>query len=240
MFTVGYYTQVAGLGQNPSQVVINGAIQVFNQCSGTTCNATDNFWRSVSNLTINVMGNTGCQAGDDFWAVSQAAPMRRVQVNGNLSLMDYCNGSPDFASGGFIADSRFTGGTVTNGSQQQFITRNSSLDGWSNSVWNQVFCGDPGAPAQSFAANSGDSGGPSSYTTLANCPVTEEEPYLYTDCVRQLPRVRAVAAARTPQDRPGRRPPTRRATSLSLNTFYVATPSSSVATINAALAPATT
>ncbi|HVH80606.1 MAG TPA: hypothetical protein VM782_14520, partial [Stellaceae bacterium] len=41
----------------------------------------------------------------DFWAVSQAAPMRRVQVNGLLSLMDYCNGSPDYASGGFIADS---------------------------------------------------------------------------------------------------------------------------------------
>jgi hypothetical protein len=235
LFTVGYYTQVAGLGQNPSQVVINGAVQVFNQCSGTTCNATDNFWRSLSNLTINVMGNTGCQAGDDFWAVSQAAPMRRVQVNGNLSLMDYCNGSPDFASGGFIADSRFTGGTVTNGSQQQFITRDSSLDGWSNSVWNQVFCGDPGAPAQSFAANSGDSGGPSSYTTLANCPVTEEEPYLFTNASGNfnvfVPSLRTnsggptwTATANTP------------GTSLSLNTFYVATPSSSVATINSALA----
>ncbi len=100
----------------------------------------------MSNLTINVTGNTGCYAGDDFWAVSQAAPMRRVQVNGNLTLMDYCTGSPDFASGGFIADSTFTGGTVTNGSQQQFMTRDSSLDGWSNAVWNQVFCGDPGAP----------------------------------------------------------------------------------------------
>ncbi len=98
--------------------------------------------------------------------------------------MDYCTGSPDFASGGFIADSRFTGGTITNGSQQQFMTRDSSLDGWSNSVWNQVFCGDPGAPAQSFASNSGDSGGPSSYTTLSTCPVTEEEPYLYTNSVR--------------------------------------------------------
>jgi hypothetical protein len=226
---------VAGLGQNPSQVVINGAVQVFNQCSGTTCNATDNFWRSMSNLTINVMGNTGCQAGDDFWAVSQAAPMRRVQVNGNLSLMDYCNGSPDFASGGFIADSRFTGGTVTNGSQQQFITRDSSLDGWSNSVWNQVFCGDPGAPAQSFAANSGDSGGPSSYTTLANCPVTEEEPYLYTSSSGAfnvfVPSLRTGSSGPTwtaTANTPG--------TSLSLNTFYVATPSSSVATINAALA----
>ncbi len=238
MFTVGYYTSVAGLGQNPSQVVINGAFQAFNQCPGgvqTNCNATDNFWRSMSNLTINVMGNTGCYAGDDFWAVSQAAPMRRVQINGNLSLMDYCTGSPDFASGGFIADSRFTGGTVTNGSQQQFITRDSSLDGWSNSVWNQVFCGDPGAPAQSFAANSGDSGGPSSYTTLATCPHSEEEPYLYTDSSGNfnvfVPSLQTNSSGPTwtaTANTPG--------TSLSLNTFYVASPSSSVATINAALA----
>ncbi len=234
VFTVGFYTEVAGLGQNPSQVVINGAIQAFNQCSGSTCNATDNFWRSVSNLTVNVMGNTGCYAGDDFWAVSQAAPMRRVQINGKLSLMDYCTGSPDFASGGFIADSRFAG-TVTNGSQQQFMTRDSSLDGWSNSVWNQVFCGDPGAPAQSFASNSGDSGGPSSYTTLSTCPVTEEEPYLYTDSSGSyhvfVPSLRTGSSGPTwtsSSNTPG--------TSLSLNTFYVVTPSSTVATINQALA----
>jgi hypothetical protein len=76
--------------------------------------ALDNFWRSLSNLTINVTGNggvpgNGCYANTEFWAVSQAAPMRRVQVNGLTSLMDYCTGSPDFASGGFIADSATSG-----------------------------------------------------------------------------------------------------------------------------------
>ncbi len=235
VFTVGFYTEVAGLGQNPSATVINGAIQSFNQCSGTTCNATDNFWRSVENLTINVAGNTGCYAGDDFWAVSQAAPMRRVQVNGKLTLMDYCTGSPDYASGGFIADSVFTG-TVTNGSQQQYMTRNSSLAGWSNAVWNQVFCGDPGAPAQSFASNSGDSGGPSSYTTLATCPVTEEEPYLYTDSSGNynvfVPSLRTNSSGPSwsaTSNTPG--------TSLSVNnTFYVVNSSSTVTQINAALA----
>jgi uncharacterized protein involved in high-affinity Fe2+ transport len=234
-FQVGFYTSVAGLGQNPSQTVINGSIDVYNQCSGTTCNATDNFWRSVSNLTINVTGQTGCESGDDFWAVSQAAPMRRVQVNGNLSLMDYCNGSPDYASGGFIADSDFTGGTVTNGSQQQYFVQNSSLDGWSNSVWNQVFCGDPGAPAQSFASNSGDSGGPSSYTTLSTCPETEQEPYLYTNSAGAynvfVPSLQANSSGTTwtaSSNTPG--------TSLSLSTFYVVTSSSTVAQINSALA----
>src|SRR5271168_3412190 len=157
IFQVGYYTTVAGLGLSPSGVVINGSIDVYNQCFAATppattpnCIALDNFWRSLSNLTINVAGGTGCQAATDFWAVSQAAPMRRVHISGLLSLMDYCNGSPDYASGGFIADSEFTGKSITNGSQQQWVTRNSDLDSWSNGVWNQVFCGDPGAPAQNF------------------------------------------------------------------------------------------
>ncbi len=69
------------------------------------CIALNNFWRSLSNLTINVTTpNFGCYTGE-FWAVSQAAPMRRVNVTGgNVTLMDYCTG-PSFASGGFIADS---------------------------------------------------------------------------------------------------------------------------------------
>ncbi len=59
--------------------------------------------------------------------------------------MDYCTG-PSFASGGFIADSKFDGSTVINGSQQQWLVRNSNLDGWTNGVWNQVFSGVVGAP----------------------------------------------------------------------------------------------
>ena len=186
-FQVGYYTEVAGLGGSPGDVTINGTIDVYNQCFPTTdgstnCIALDNFWRSMSNLTINVTGQTGCQSGADFWAVSQAAPMRRVAITGgNLSLMDYCSAGPQFASGGFIADSSFSGGTVVNGSQQQFLVRNTNLDGWSNGVWNQVFSGDPGAPAQSFSATSGLPGGTAPYTTLATSPVTQEEPFLQTD-----------------------------------------------------------
>jgi len=184
IFQVGYYTEVAGLGSTPGDVTINGSIDVYNQCfAANNCIALDNFWRSMSNLTINVAGGTGCQTATDFWAVSQAAPMRRVQVNGKVSLMDYCNGSPDYASGGFIADSAFSS-PVINGSQQQFIVRDSHLTGspgWSNAVWNQVFCGDDNAPAQSFAVNAGDPGGPAPYTTLATCPVTQEAPFLQTD-----------------------------------------------------------
>src|SRR3954469_16851598 len=125
IFQVGYYTEVAGLGASPRDVTINGAIDVHNQCDASGCQALNNFWRSMSNLTIQVTGQTGCRNNTEFWAVSQASPLRRVAVTGgNVSLMDYCPAGPQYASGGFIADSAFTG-TVVNGSQQQFFVRNS-------------------------------------------------------------------------------------------------------------------
>jgi hypothetical protein len=149
-FQVGYYTAVAGLGFSPKDVVINGSIDVYNQCDASgSCIALTNFWRSLSNLTINVTNPTfGCHTGE-FWAVSQAAPMRRVHINGLATLMDYCT-SPSFASGGFIADSEFDGNTVINGSQQQWLVRNSKLDGWTNGVWNQVFSGGRGCACPVF------------------------------------------------------------------------------------------
>jgi hypothetical protein len=227
-FQVGYYTTVAGLGSSPADVVINGSIDVYNQCfAANNCIALDNFWRSLSNLTINVAGGTGCQAATDFWAVSQAAPLRRVEVNGKLSLEDYCNGSPDYASGGFIADSEFTGSTVINGSQQQWVTRNSNLDGWTNGVWNQVFCGDNGAPAQNF-------GNGGVYTTLATCPVTEEEPFLYTDAQGNynvfVPAVQhnSVGPAWASGSEAG--------ASIPLSRFFIASPDTPVLAINVALA----
>jgi hypothetical protein len=233
-FQVGYYTTVAGLGLNPGDVTINGSIDVYNQCFAATppattpnCIALDNFWRSLSNLTINVAGGSGCQAATDFWAVSQAAPMRRVHINGLLSLMDYCNGSPDYASGGFIADSEFTGKSITNGSQQQWVTRNSDIDGWSNGVWNQVFCGDPGAPAQNF-----NNGGV--YTTLATCPATEEEPFLYTDSQGNYNVF--VPAVQHDSSGPAWASGTEAGTSIPLSKFFVASPGTSGAAMTAAMA----
>ncbi|MDQ2713914.1 MAG: glycoside hydrolase family 55 protein [Chloroflexota bacterium] len=231
-FQVGYYTTVAGLGLSPNDVVINGSINVYNQCFGTNnCTALVNFWRSLSNLTINVTNpnNAGCYSGE-FWAVSQAAPMRRVHVNGPTTLMDYCT-SPSYASGGFIADSEFTGGSVVNGSQQQWLVRNSNLDGWSNGVWNQVFSGVVGAPPQCFPAQK-SCGGP--YTTLATSPVTREEPYLYTDSNGHdnvfVPSVQrnTVGTSWANGATPGR--------SIPINRFFIAHPGDSAALIDIALA----
>jgi len=228
-FQVGYYTEVAGLGQSPGDVVINGSVYVRNQCGTGGCVALTNFWRSLSNLTINVDNPSfGCYSGE-FWAVSQAAPMRRVAVNGLTTLMDYCTG-PSFASGGFIADSSFNGSTVINGSQQQWLVRNSSLDGWTNGVWNQVFSGVAGAPPQCFPAQA-SCGGP--YTTLATSPVTREAPYLYVDGAGNenvfVPSAQTNSSGTTWANGPTP------GTSIPISQFYVAKPSDSASTINAAL-----
>jgi hypothetical protein len=232
-FQVGYYTAVAGLGSSPNDVVINGSIDVYNQCldpNSTNCVALINFWRSLSNLTINVTTpNFGCYNGE-FWPVSQAAPMRRVHINGFVTLMDYCT-SPSFASGGFIADSEFDFSTVVNGSQQQWLVRNSNLDGWTNGVWNQVFSGVMDAPDQCFPAQTA-CGGP--YTTLATSPVTREAPFLYVDSAGNfnvfVPASRTNSAGitwrRVPE--PG--------SSIPITDFFIAKPTDGLGAINSALA----
>ncbi|MEO5851191.1 MAG: glycosyl hydrolase family 28-related protein [Nocardioides sp.] len=236
---VGYYTEVAGLGATPGDVRINGKVEVYNRCFdaagnpttsggvGAQCFALNNFWRSVSNLTIDVnsLGQDGCRNGNNFWAVSQAVSMRRVDiVGGGLTLMDYCS-NPSFASGGFIADSR--AGLVINGSQQQWLTRNSDVGNWTNGVWNQVFSGVVGAPADTAYPNP-------PYTTLATTPVSREKPYLVADGTGawsvRVPRAQHGSSGITWAGAPtaGR--------TIPLDDFFVADPSDSVQQINAALA----
>jgi hypothetical protein len=226
IFQVGYYTEVAGLGLSPNDVTINGSIDVYNRClTPTNCLALVNFWRSMSNLTIKVSGQSGCRGNTEFWAVSQAAPMRRVKVVGNTTFMDYCTAGPQYASGGFMADS-VTTGNIVNGSQQQFVVRNSAINGWSNGVWNQVFAGVQNAPAQSFPAPP--------YTTLPTVPVSRERPFLYVDASGDyhvfVPDLQTNSAGPTwvSGPTPGH--------SVALSDFFVATPSDSVQTINAELA----
>jgi hypothetical protein len=229
---VGYYTEVAGLGASPSDVTINGKIEVYNRCldgGGTSnCVALVNFWRTLSNLTLNInaLGQDGCRASANFWAVSQAASMRRLVIaGGNLSLMDYCTAGPQFASGGFVADSRLP--FVVNGSQQQWLTRDSELAGWSNAVWNQVFAGAVGAPD--------DAGFPNPpYTTLATTPVSRGKPYLFVDGQGgygvRVPSAQNDSTGVTWDDgmTAGR--------TVAIGDFFIATPSDSVDVINDALA----
>jgi hypothetical protein len=229
---VGYYTEVAGLGASPADVTINGKIEVYNRClenGGTSnCLALVNFWRTLSNLSlrINALGQDGCRASANFWAVSQAVSMRRLNVSGaNLSLMDYCTAGPQFASGGYIADSILP--FVINGSQQQWLIRNSQIGGWSNGVWNQVFAGVEGAPSDNAFPNP-------PYTTLASTPVSREKPYLFVDAQGKY-KVR-VPSAKTDTSGVSWAAGMTAGRTIALRDFFVATPSDSVHAINNALA----
>jgi hypothetical protein len=185
----------------------------------------NNFWRSLSNLTINVAGRTLCRGNTEFWAVSQASPMRRVNVNGNTTFMDYCTAGPQYASGGYVGDSALNATTVVNGSQQQFYVRDSSIGPWSNGVWNQVFSGTIGAPPQSFPNPP--------YTTLPITPASRERPFLYEGPggLRVF-----VPAARTDSVGPTWQAGPTAGRSIPLSDFFVARPSDSVQEINAQLA----
>ena len=259
---VGYYTEVAGLGASPGEVQINGKIEVYNRCfdapnrpnydlsnPDVQCFALNNFWRTLSNLTINVRPVPGaaeptdwyaCEAALPFntWAVSQAVSMRRVQLNAfegipPTFLFDACLERPGFASGGFIADSR--PGGVINAPQQQWLTRNSEIDFWSNAVWNQVFTGVVGAPDDSgYAACVQQPSGCVPYTTLDTTPISREKPYLFVDDEGGY-NVRVPSAHRDTRGitwadgvTPGR--------TISISDFFVADPSDSVQTINNQLA----
>jgi hypothetical protein len=245
VFQVGYYTQVAGLGATPQDTVINGAADSFNNlCSGGSCNADDNFWRSLSNLTLNVHlpktppayvpkpadpDGAGCDDSAEIWAVSQAAPLRRVIVNGSVTFQDYCAPN-DFASGGFIADSKITGKLGFYGNQQ-YLVRNSDIGGVTgcpNGLWNMVYSGVKGAPAPVFTGQCQQN------TVLRTSPVTEEEPFLYTGAGGSY-RV-FVPAVRTSSSGPSWAGAAEAGTSLPLSAFFVAFPATPAAAINKALA----
>ena len=73
---VGYYTMVAGLGQSPNDVVINGAVNAYDQCfppsNNNNCTALVNFWRSLSKPQTSTSRAAGAATGRaEFWAVSQ-------------------------------------------------------------------------------------------------------------------------------------------------------------------------
>ncbi|KIF78472.1 coagulation factor 5/8 type domain-containing protein [Streptomyces sp. 150FB] len=210
---VGFYTQVAGLGLNPDDVNINGAVHAEADWFPPQ-NATQNFWRSAENLSVTPTGGT------DRWAVSQAAPYRRMHVRGNLALDD-----GGWASGGFMADSKIDG-QVRSGTQQQWLSRNTEWGSWSGSNWNMVFVGAKNAPAGNFPNPP--------YTRVDQTPQVREKPFLYVDAAGAykvfVPALRANSSGTTWA---GGAPA---GTSIPLDQFYIAKPGATAADMNAALA----
>ena len=156
---VDYYMEVLGLGASPEDVVINGAVR-SNTTHGNS--VLTNFWRSVGNITIIPSVNSTM-----VWGVSQAAPLRRVHIKGNLQLYD-----KGYASGGFLADSKVDG-TINSGPQQQWLTRNSDMGKWVGSNWNMMFVGVNGTPSEEWPEKP--------FTKIKETPVVREKPWLQYD-----------------------------------------------------------
>lgn len=108
-----------------------------------------------------------------LWAVSQAAPLRRIQVGGNLhlSLGNNC------ASGGFMSNVNVDkGGYLMMGSQQQFCVRNCDISEKAfGGAWSMVFngcrseMGNNGAAATTCVAND-------KMAWVGNAPLVSSEP----------------------------------------------------------------
>ena len=111
------------------------------------------------------------------WAVSQAAPLRRMWIEGDLNLFaqDPDQPGPGYSSGGFMADCHVTG-TIASGTQQQWFTRNTYNGNWLGGVWNLVFVGVENAPDTHCSNVNG-----LPITNIKNAPYISEKPFITVD-----------------------------------------------------------
>ena len=157
---VGFYMQVYGLGESPDDVVIEGAVRSLS--TNKSKNVLTNFWRSAENLTVIPTVDSA-----NIWGVSQAAPLRRIHIKGDLKLHD-----GGYASGGFLADSKIDG-AILSGQQQQWFTRNAEMGNWQGGAWNMMFVGVKNAPNENWPEKP--------FTVINETPMIREKPYLVLD-----------------------------------------------------------
>lgn len=210
---VGFYTEVVGLGATPDRVHITGNVHA--DASRPHNNATCTFWRAAEGFSLTPPG------GAMQWAVSQAAPLRRMHVLGNLVLHQ----QRGWASGGWMSDT-VVDGNVDSGTQQQWISRNSEWGSWTGSNWNMFFLGVPSPPSGEWPVPP--------FTKIAKTPIVREKPFLAVDArgnyFVRVPRLRRDSAGVSWRDgsMPGR--------SIPIDRFYIAHPGDTAAAINAQLA----
>jgi hypothetical protein len=195
--------------------VITGGVSSVAALPGN--NATCNFWEGAENMAVVPSGGT------DVWAVSQACPMRRMHIRGSMVLDD--NGG--WASGGFLADSLIDN-QLNSGSNQQWISRNSSWGSWAGANYNMVFVGDGNAPSGAAWPNPCD-------TVINQTPLSREKPFLTVDSCGNYSVFVPTLAANTQGTTWSSGPSPGQ--SLPLSQFYIAQAASdTAATLNAALA----
>jgi hypothetical protein len=210
---IGYYVQLAGLGIDADQVQFVGGkgpyVPALNKhlyappfSDGIAESASeknkhlrqpsvgtslDSFWRSAENFKTHQ---------DLLWATSQAAPLRRVRICGDLYLHD----GPAYASGGHLAnvcvqprhrvddsstcsERKNGGGTIYAGGQQQYLLRHVQADRVTGGAWSLVAVGDStlrhDCPKKAVSTNNGSSVcGTAKVTVIPEPRVRIEKPYL--------------------------------------------------------------
>ncbi|WP_052572532.1 hypothetical protein [Holophaga foetida] len=221
---IGFMMTVQGLGASPDEVTINGNLRAGAQGQG----ALATFWRSLSNMKI-----VPIQTDEDIltmrWSTSQACPLRRLHMMGNLDL----TGGQSF--GTFLGNSHIEGevragfGWTTDTSpsvgQAQYFTRDSVIARWQGHAGNFVFSGVTGAPEPTFA--------PGDKTVLDATPITREAPFLFYDGTAAKV---FVPKARTNTQGIHWGTSSSDGTALPMSSIFIAQPTDTAQTINTSLA----
>lgn len=178
LLNIAYYTHIGGLGKSPYDVRISN---VYTPAPLPNNNATCTFWRSAENFTI-----AGTSTGDMNtwfqWAVSQAAPLRRINSERRAHYQWWYDG---WCSGGFTGDCNFKD-RAGSWSQQQWYFRNSYVElgskDYSAGGWNLCYQGVEFGPTVNMANHSDNwatSGGAwNNVSRVDKTPVIREKPFL--------------------------------------------------------------
>jgi len=180
LFNIAYYTHIGGLGKVPNDVRISN---VYTPAPLPNNNATCTFWRSAENFTV-----AGTSISSDMntwfqWAVSQAAPLRRINSERRAHYQWWYNG---WCSGGFTGDSYFKD-RAGSWSQQQWYFRNSYVElgsqDYSAGGWNLCYQGMEFGASVNMANVSDNwttSGGAwNNVSRVDKTPIIREKPFLF-------------------------------------------------------------
>merc|ERR1719424_285143 len=196
---VGYYTSIYGLGRHPSHTKIR-SVSCTNETVSPELGSLQNFWRSAENFQTGAHPTYSLNGkGGMLWTVSQAAPLRRAIVDGNMYLW-YLRIPPEGVSAsdprypfqgacleypgwvekgiqdpfGDFASGGFMAnvsatGVVSLGSQQQYCLRNCSVSEYQKGSWSVVFIG---------CESSGSDPGEAVYTEITSTKMVAEKPFV--------------------------------------------------------------
>ncbi len=254
-YNMGYYTQMIGLGKTPYDVRIKN---IKTPAALTNGNVTCNFWVNIENMTIAQTSDNADYWNDSFkWAVSQAAPARRLNIE-RQTLLQWTWGDKAWASGGYIADTKFHD-AVGSWCQQQYYYRNCEFaqnptnEGAVYGInWNQMIQGCKNVDGSTLKDNSenyfnasgellekngyNNWGHNGCTTVLDKTDETREKPFLYFDEEKDSYKVFVPSVRKDTTGVSWSENSMGEGVSLNLDSFYIADPDEDTAdTLNAAL-----